>query len=62
VIQKDKFVYLGNENAIRYDRDFLMQFMGVCQDKPDKLSNVKLGFIDRVQVLEGGRNRPKARN
>ena len=57
--QKDKFVYLGNEIAFRYDRGFLMQFRDICQNEPDKLNNVGLGFLDQgynVQVMEGGPN------
>jgi len=60
--KKTDLCILGNETASRYDREFLLQFMNICLDKPDKLpplSHVGLGFLDQgisVQVLQGGSN------
>ncbi|KAM0748522.1 hypothetical protein T439DRAFT_358407 [Meredithblackwellia eburnea MCA 4105] len=43
----------------RYDREFLMQFMSVCVEKPESLPNLEvIGMIDAGSDLSGGRGGP----
>ncbi|KAK4052214.1 hypothetical protein OIO90_004436 [Microbotryomycetes sp. JL221] len=40
----------------RYDREFLMQFMNVCVERPDNLPNLEsIGMVDAGAEVSGGR-------
>ncbi|KAM6502551.1 Armadillo-type fold [Amanita muscaria] len=50
----------AKEGKFRYDRDFLMQFMSICKDKPDSLpSLVSIGLepVDPLSLTSGGSGR-----
>ncbi|KAJ7120686.1 eukaryotic translation initiation factor 4G1, eIF4E-binding domain-containing protein [Mycena crocata] len=39
----------ANDKKFRYDRDFLLQFMSICKDKPDMLPPLDaIGLVDRI--------------
>src|SRR6266481_5353554 len=55
-------VYPIDATVCRYDRDFLMQFMAVCKDKPDQLPSLDAIGLEPTEQSGSGRNRGNSRS
>ncbi|KAJ6593442.1 hypothetical protein B0H19DRAFT_976189 [Mycena capillaripes] len=52
----------AKDGKFRYDRDFLLQFMSVCKEKPDNMADIGIGPVEQHTMgrtnSRGGTHRP----